>query len=41
MVDRELPGPAAAPPGLGPRATARQVTSEFQDHAETTRATGS
>jgi len=39
MVDRELPGPTA-PPTLGPRATARHVTEEFQDHAETTRAAG-
>ena len=36
MVDRELPGPTA-PPELGPRATARQVTSEFQGHAEAIR----
>jgi phospholipase C len=39
LVDRELPGPTA-PATLGPRARARHVTSEFQDHAETTRAAG-
>ena len=38
-VDRELPGPTA-PPALGPRAKARHVTSEFQSHAESSRATG-
>ena len=36
MVDQRLPGPTA-PPTLGPRARARHVTEEFEDHAEQTR----